>query len=283
MMDETAVWADHIVIRGRRLDLHSPVDRRLFDPTHVAALQQQLRQAKPFPHLVVDGWFDPVLLELVREEFDLLDKAQWKVVSGEHEHTHRSKAYCRLGPASEIYFGIVNSGWFIELLSQITGIEDLLPDPMLMGGGLHETVNGGRFGVHRDFDVHVRTGLNNKMVFITYLNKGWDPAWGAALELWNVDPPSCGKSIQPEFGCSVLLPHGPDSFHGHPAPMAAPEGRTRRSVATYYYQNGAGVQRRFRRVTSVFLFAHSSKRLRIQASRLLPPILVDAIKWIVSR
>lgn len=280
MNDLAAV--DHVVIRGRRLDLENHVDRRLFDRDHVAALRERLRQAQPFAHLVVNDWFNPVLLELVREEFDLLDTGGWKLVKGEHELTRRSKAHCRLGPASEIYFGIVNSGWFVDLLSEISGIEDLLPDPKLMGGGLHETPPGGNFGIHRDFDLHARHGLNNKMVFITYLNKDWDPAWGAALELWRIDPPACAHKILPEFGTSVLLIHGPDSYHGHPEPMCAPAGRTRRSVASYYYQNRYAVPRRFKRISSVFLFAHRSKRLRHVMGRLMPPILVDAIKKIVS-
>ena len=282
-MDQDMMAVDHVMVRGRRLDLSSHVHPKLFDREYVNGLRRDLREARPFAHLVVDDWFNPVLLELVAEEFDMLDESNWKLIRGDHELTRRSVAHSRLGPASEIYFGIVNSGWFIDLLSEVTGIEDLLPDPKLFGGGLHETPTGGAFGVHRDFDVHIRNGLANKMVFLTYLNKDWDPAWGSALELWDVNPPVCAKVIQPQFGTSVLMVHGPASFHGHPTPMTAPAGKTRRSVATYYYHNPHGVQQRFRRVTSVFLFAHRSKRLRHVFGRLMPPILVDAIRKFVSR
>lgn len=277
------VIGDHVVIRGRRLNLSDHVDRRLFDPAYVDEMRERLSRAQPFPHLVVSGWFNPVLLELVREEFDLLDKNAWRVFRTEQERTRRSTPQQRLGPASEIYFSIVNSGWFLDLLADISGHEDLVADPKLLGGGLHETPPGGTFGIHRDFDVHARHGLDNKMVFITYLNKGWDPAWGAALELWRADPSECVHKIQPEFGTSILMIHGPASFHGHPQPMAAPEGQTRRSVATYYYQNRAAVQARFKRVSTVFLVAHRSKRLRYTVSRWLPPVLLDAIKRWVSR
>ena len=274
---------DHVVIRGRRLDLNRHVDAKLFDASYIAELRRQLRQAQPYPHLVVNDWFNPTLLELVREEFDLLDQADWKVFRNEQELTHRSSPQSRLGPASEIYFNIVNSGWFLDLISTITGAEDLLPDPKLLGGGLHETRADGKFGIHRDFDIHAQFGLSNKMVFITYLNRGWDPAWGAALEIWNVDTGSSARSIPPEFGTSVLLMHGPKSFHGHPEPMTTPPGQTRRSIAVYYYQNPASVPMRIKRVSSVFLVAHRSKPLRYFARRWLPPILLDAIKKLVSR
>jgi Rps23 Pro-64 3,4-dihydroxylase Tpa1-like proline 4-hydroxylase len=274
---------DHAVIRGRRIDLDRHVDTKLFDPDYVAELRQQLRKAEPYPHLVVDGWFNPTLLELVREEFDQLEKTQWKVFRNEQELTHRSQPHSRLGPASEIYFSIVNSGWFLDLISAITDTEDLLPDPKLLGGGLHETRAGGKFGIHRDFDLHASHGLSNKMVFMTYLNRGWDPAWGAALEIWDIDTGASARSILPEFGTSVLLMHGPKSFHGHPEPMTAPPGQTRRSVAVYYYQNPAAVPMRLKRVSSVFLVAHRSKPLRHFARRWLPPIVLDAIKKLVSR
>ena len=282
-MDQDMMAVDHVMVRGRRLDLSSHVHPKLFDREYVNGLRRALQEARPFSHLVLDDWFNPVLLELVAEEFDMLDESQWKLVRGDHELTRRSVAHCRLGPASEIYFGIVNSGWFLDLISTITGAEDLLPDPKLLGGGLHETRADGKFGIHRDFDIHAQYGLSNKMVFITYLNRGWDPAWGAALEIWNVDTGSSARSIPPEFGTSVLLMHGPKSFHGHPEPMTTPPGQTRRSIAVYYYQNPASVPMRIKRVSSVFLVAHRSKPLRYFARRWLPPILLDAIKKLVSR
>jgi len=281
LRDQTLV--DHVVIRGRRLDLDRRVDPKLFDWNYITELRERLRAAKPYPHLVVSDWFNPTLLELVREEFDLLDENQWKVFRNDQELTRRSLPHTRLGPASEIYFGIVNSGWFLDLITTITGVEDLLPDPRLLGGGLHETRAGGKFGIHRDFDLHAYHGLSNKMVFITYLNRNWDPTWGSALEIWDIDADASALTIQPEFGTSVLLLHGPKSFHGHPTPMKPPPGQTRRSVAVYYYQNPASVPMRIKRISSVFLVAHRSKPLRYLFKRLMPPILADAIKRWVSR
>jgi len=273
---------DYVVIRGRQLDLARRVNPCLFDPAYIARLRDEVANAQPFPHLVVHDWFDPLLLELVREEFDLYRASNWKLYFDDLQNVRRSATYQGFGPASEIYFAIVNSGWFVDLLAQISGVEDLLPDPQLYGGGLHETRAGGKFGIHRDFDRHVRHGLDNCMVFMTYLNKDWDPAWGASLELWGGEPPHCMRSIPPELGTSVLLLHGPNSFHGHPLPMTTPDGVTRRSVATYYYHNRDAVPLRVGRVTTVFLTAHRSKRLRYFVRQLLPPVLVDAIKRFIA-
>jgi Rps23 Pro-64 3,4-dihydroxylase Tpa1-like proline 4-hydroxylase len=137
------------------------------------------------------AWFNPLLLELVLEEFDLYATRDWRNENSKYETTRRSLMGAQFGPASQLYFGIVNSGWFATLLSQVTGVEDLIPDVTLYGGGLHETRNGGKFGIHRDFDRQRRTGLRNEMVFITYLNKGWKPEWRGALELWDKKSIAC--------------------------------------------------------------------------------------------
>ena len=66
-----ASGAAQLCIRGRTRDLDD-----LFRPTHFDAatltqLGAQTRGAAPFAHLDAEGWFNPVLLDLVFEEFDL--------------------------------------------------------------------------------------------------------------------------------------------------------------------------------------------------------------------
>jgi hypothetical protein len=45
----------------------------------------------------------------------------------------------------------------------------------------------------------------------------------------------CVKSVSPVLGRAVVFNTSLDSFHGQPTPLACPEGRDRRSIATYYY------------------------------------------------
>jgi 2OG-Fe(II) oxygenase superfamily len=269
---------DCVVIRDRRLPLDGIVNSRLHDAEWLAHLHGQVRKAEPFEHLVVDDFFHPTLLELVREEFDLVTRSSWQVMRSTHEKTHRSKPRAKLGPASELYFGIVNSGWFLDALSAITGVDDLLADPRLFNGGLHETRDGGVFGIHRDFDRHVRYGLHNEMVLITYLNQEWDPSWGGALELWDSDSSKCIKSIPPRLGRTVLLRHGPASFHGHTIPWQAPLGKVRRSVATYYYSNRFARDDRQKRKPTEYLFPDVFDAIRFGAQRILPPVVWEALR-----
>ena len=128
---------------------------------------------------MIDGLFNPDLLDLIAEEFDSTD---WRGVTGRHQRTLRSVDCPNLGSAAQLYFDTIYSGWFIDWLSMLTGVDHLLTDPKLVDGGLHETRRGGSFGVHRDFERHRKNGLRNEMVLITYLNKSWQEEWGGQLE-----------------------------------------------------------------------------------------------------
>ncbi|HSB22604.1 MAG TPA: 2OG-Fe(II) oxygenase [Burkholderiaceae bacterium] len=272
---------NHVEIRGTRLAFAELVDAHLFDPARRAALGAELRAARPFEHLVADGWFHPTLLRLVREEFDLYPFRDERDLNRGYENTVRSPRNPVLGPAGQIYFGLVNSGWFVELLASITQVPELIADTSLHNGGLHESRRGGRFAVHRDFELSGCTGLQNRMVLLTYLNEDWDPAWNGALELWDADRSRCVRRIEPVLGRTVLMCNGATHFHGHPAPLSLPEGRARRSLATYYYTNTAGTGRPRGHTSSVYLFVARADRLRMWARQLTPPIVWDALKrWL---
>ena len=269
---------DCVAIRGVTLPLDELVDRRLFEPARQAALREQLLQASPFPHLVIQGLFNPRFLDLVYEEFDLLPASTWADLKSNYECTRRSVLGARLGAASQLYFDIVNSGWFTEWVSGIIGVPYLLGDPKLWGGGLHESRPGASFGVHRDFVRHRHVGLKNEMVLITYLNKNWQPEWGSALELWDAQQRQCVKQVQPEFGHTLLMPHGPTSYHGHPTPMQTPDGRPRRSVAAYYYTSPHVGKFREDEVSSIFLHISRLDKTKRVAQMVVPPVLWSALR-----
>jgi hypothetical protein len=280
--DAASADGDFVSIRGVRIPFDELVDKRLFTEPHMLGLRAELTSAEPFPHLVIDGLFHPALLELVAEEFDDRKQPSWKHVKTPYESTHRSVVGAELGQASRLYFSIVNSGWFLDWLSALIDVPYLLPDPKLVGGGLHESRTGAVFGIHRDFKYHSHVGLDNEMVMLTYLNKGWQPAWGGLLELWDRQQKQCVATVVPEFGRCVIMPHGDASYHGHTAPVQAPQGRPRRSVATYYYTSPhAGLRGGVE--SSIFINMLWSHKAKTFVRKLTPPILWSAAKKLTGR
>ena len=232
----------------------------------------------PFPHLVTEGWFSEQLLELVHEEYDISNAPALKAVANAQQSVRRSPPVSEMGPASQMYFNLVNSGLFTQILTDILGVDHLIADGELYGGGMHETREGGRFNIHRDFDRHKVTALNNEMVLITYLNKNWNPEWSGALELWDREGKKCVKVVQPDFGRTIIMRHLDHSYHGHPHPLTPPAGVTRRSIATYYYSNPRARIERDERRNSNFLVKSTKEKVIEFTKSVTPPVVWNAIK-----
>jgi hypothetical protein len=230
----------------------------LFDPDviddqdRVKALRRRYAAAKPFPHLVIDGLFDEALLQCVADEFDHAD-GHYRKVSNAHEKYFRSLPYPDLGTAQTLFFDAVHSAKFVRFLEQVTGVRGICIDSSLMYGGLHATPDKGQFGVHSDFEYHKVTGLKNRFGLITYLNRDWKPEYNGVLQLWDRAQASPVVEVEPIFGRTVIMEHGPRNFHGVTGPLRMPPGLSRTSVATYYYTNDAMESADFRRHNSVFL------------------------------
>lgn len=139
------------------------------------------------------------------------------------------------GPVTQDFVSACNSGPFLRALSELTGIEGLLSDPYLAGGGQHQSGRGGRLKVHSDFNVHPFLPLTRRLNMLVYLNDGWEKGWGGGLELWNSDMTEAVVTVAPTLGQVVVFTCTDESFHGLPDPIECPEGTFRRSLAFYYF------------------------------------------------
>jgi hypothetical protein len=244
-------------------------------------LAKRFINAKPYPHLVMDGLFDPEWLDLIVAEFADIRRHDWNTSENPLEHRSGSRPDVRLPPATQAYFDLVYSGPFMRYLTQITGVANILPDPELWGGGMHEVPKGGHFEVHVDFQKHPRNKLDNRFAMITYLNKNWPAKQGGALELWEPDMSRCAVSVLPEFGRTLLFRQSLRTPHGVVQPVSGPDGTVRRSVISYYYTNGVEGDDRGDSLTTAFV-RRATSTFRDDAKwflkRCVPPILLDAVR-----
>ncbi|HEV3457665.1 MAG TPA: 2OG-Fe(II) oxygenase, partial [Thermoanaerobaculia bacterium] len=86
--------------------------------------------------------------------------------------------------------------------------------------------------------------LDRRLNLIVYLNKDWLPEYGGEIELWDRDMRRCAQRVLPVFNRTIVFNTTDTSFHGHPTPLACPDGRTRKSVSFYYYSNGRPAEER---------------------------------------
>jgi hypothetical protein len=200
---------------------------------------EEYQRAKPFPHAVLDSFLRnpmPYTLTACRKE---IDPQAWQY----EEHSHsRKKGYIsdvtKMPAGYRMLADYLNSSYMLAFLSLLTGIDNLVPDPTFMGGGIHRTTQGGSLGIHADFNLHPQTKLHRRINLLLYTGE-WRPNEGGELELWARDMSECVQTIQPLFNRAVIFNIDDTAFHGHPGMLLAEE---RLSFAAYYYTHDRPAQ-----------------------------------------
>ncbi len=200
----------------------------------ISAAQIAYRNARPFPHVVLDGWLSEHALQQLAAAFNR-DPSQW------HQYEDHKRGLMAMGDHPVVREFQSQAGTIFALVRTITGRHDLVSDPTLRGGGLHAVARGGRLGIHVDFNRHPTLPLRRAVNTLLYLNRDWDPAWQGALTLTDradqADPPRPPTeiTIQPIWNRWVIFEYSPTSWHGHPEPLECPPDVERRALAIYYY------------------------------------------------
>jgi Rps23 Pro-64 3,4-dihydroxylase Tpa1-like proline 4-hydroxylase len=248
-------------------------------PESSAALASRYRQNVPFPHLVIDDLFDPEALAALRTEMFQTKNSDW--------FHHQTQQIEKLGQKSAIGLGetgfqliaLLHSAAFLYLLSEITGIWNLLPDPYLHGAGFSMIPPGGKFDVHVDLNADATTGLVRKLALIIYLNPDWKPEYGGHLELWDKELTGSVAAIEPVFNRVVLMEISDTGFHGI-TPVTEPSGRSRCSFMIYYNTAGIAVGKELGVHNSMYapMCYRPKPSLRSLARKVTPPILYDFVR-----
>jgi 2OG-Fe(II) oxygenase superfamily len=248
--------------------------------TRADALKAEFASAEPFHHFITEDALPPEVLEGVIDEFPAPEQAEWQEFEQATEIKLALADPTQMGPATRHLLAELNSQPFIEFLEHVTGIDGLIPDPHLVGGGLHQIRPGGFLKVHADFNRHKRLKLDRRLNLLLYLNREWEESYGGHLELWDRTMSHCAKKVLPVFNRMVVFATTDYSYHGHPEPLSCPPDRARRSIALYYYTNGRPAHEVTRDHTTLFKARpeeNFSNRppLRERLERWVPPAVAD--------
>ncbi len=251
-------------------------------PSSIEKLRASYAGAKPFPHLVMDNLFSNELLDSLLPEIENMQREQWKNIDQDsRERTLRMKSAVEIGPAGERLLSIVHSAAFLYLLSEITGVWQLLPDPYLQGGGYAVMRRGDYFHVHSDRSMAYDTGMTRRLAMIVFLNKSWPRSYEGRLELWNPDAKTCEVFIDPLFNKTVLFEVAFPNYHGVPVPLACPVDRSRQSFILYFHTVGVDGKAEVKPHTSIFApRLHGTNRLTFRSlmREITPPVLTRALR-----
>lgn len=214
----------------------------MIDLSIAKKLAKNYQCAQPYPHVVVDGFLqdDRVIDDMMSEihAFNL-----WGMDNKQTEHQDKKwfapwnrESLENLPKITRQVLDFFNSKSFLNYLTDLTGIPNLIADETFAGGGIHRIFSGGRLCVHTDFALHPDfKHLYRRLNLLLYLNRDWDPAWGGSLRLYRHDSKEMTHDIEPFANRAVIFNTTAKALHGHPHPLACPEDRCRYSLALYYF------------------------------------------------
>ena len=204
------------------------------------AIRESYQRAKPFRHVCLDGFLEATVAAQLLAEFPPFDpkyaRNEMGEVGGKAVHTDLAG----IGPAYREFYDYMRSPLFLDAMSRMLGIPDLLFDPHMYGGGTHENLEGQELDPHIDFNYDPVRRWHRRLNLLVYLNKEWELDWGGGIELhsdprrWDQDRVT---SFNCEFNRAVIFETNEHSWHGFRR-IKLPEakrGLSRKCISVYLY------------------------------------------------
>jgi len=219
----------------------SPVDvgsRIRWEPleSDTSRLAGLYRSAAPYPHIALPNFLELGVAEKLAADFPPPTGEAWINYRHFNEHKFGQTKRALFPDSIGAVVDELNSPRFVHWLSRLTGIEGLLADTTLEGGGMHQTPAGGFLNVHADFTMHHhRPTWRRRCNLNVYLNPERRDEWGGAIELWDEGMKRAVVQVPPLLNQAVIFETTDTTYHGYPDPIRCPEGSTRKSIALYYY------------------------------------------------
>jgi hypothetical protein len=203
-------------------------------------IQNRFQTALPFRHAVIEGFLEPEVCERLLEDFPCFNA---KYALNEHGEVGGKAVVEQMGsisPAYAKFYEYINSHAFLQKMSDLTGIPNLIADATLFGGGTHENRDGQYLDAHIDFNVDEKRMLYRRLNLLIYLNKEWEESWGGNIQLHsNPRYPETNETFQfaPLFNRAVIFETSEYSWHGFET-ITLPEDKkhlSRKSISIYLY------------------------------------------------
>ena len=198
---------------------------------------------EPFPFCIIDGFLPQDVFEYATHGLPPITDPDWVFYNNplevKYALNNREKFPKVISHTVDILYGELMR----KTIPRVLGLteKEVVPDPILLGAGIHAIPRGGKLDIHLDHNRNDRLpNLERKVNAIYWFHDYWEPDWGGDLDLWTIkdgQPYEKAISIQCVPNRLALFKASDVSFHGHTDPLNCPEGIYRTSLALYYYSD----------------------------------------------
>jgi hypothetical protein len=192
----------------------------------------------PLPWIYLDDFLPEELFQQVQKEINEIPKYIW------HNFTRNDSFMLECNDLSfsptirELVMNF-NSSEFIKWVETLTGMGKIIPDPHLIGAGLMRCYKDHCLKLHTDFNWNEQLQLNRCLSMILYVHPEWDKSWHGGLEFWDFERKEKLHTIECKPNRLVLWNYHSRLFHGHPTPLACPEGNSRDGLRLFYFKSNS--------------------------------------------
>ncbi len=120
----------------------------------------------------------------------------------------------------------------VEVVSEICGLEGLLPDEHLYAGGISAMVKGHYLNPHLDNSHDFERKRYRALNLLYYTSPGWQLDNGGNLELWDEGPKAKARTIESRFNRLAVMQTDKTSWHSV-SPVR--EDGCRKCVSNYFF------------------------------------------------
>ena len=168
----------------------------------------------PWSHGYSESFVDDEFAKKMNKEFPKWDSPIWdrwgKVFDTEYGYKKMLADKSVMPPSIFSFIEQLESQKFISKVSEATGIDNLLIDDELYGGGLFLHPTGSHLTTHVDFNFNNDIKLYRAVNLLYYMS---DDCEGGDFELYDTDLQK-QKSIPPKLNTCILFATNNKTYHG---------------------------------------------------------------------
>ena len=185
---------------------------------NLSDFSEQFRVAKPFPHLVLDNFFDHKYFDLLKNLYlkTSNDIFKGKTFNSNAEKNKSISLNTELPDEVSKIVKFLNSNEWINNILNLTGLKSIQSTPVgnKKLANYHEMKPGGVLVAHVDHSSEPDTQLPHVLNIIIFISPKWNSNYGGATLFYDQWGKQKLKKIKYIPNRAIIFLHTPYSFHG---------------------------------------------------------------------